>query len=903
MKNLKYYILTLLGAASLFFTGCKDDEPAESKAILSAESEILVPGIASTKTVTIYADGRWEADVTDDWLSIEPSNGNGTMDITLSVAQNTDLSEREGKIVVIGASTMPQTEITVKQRVDRFAGVGEVSVTKALELTADGLAKISECQVMAVTDNGFVVSDGSSNIFVEKTSSSLVIGKDGVLAVGDKLSLTGDVEAFNSITAIKLYDAFYSSASEVKYPEATDITSTTAYAPGKAEYVTTTVSYGDGGALSSGETKVGYVYNPSSAQIQSYSFHKVGITGFYLGTASDGLYYVLPVDIQDIEMEAVPLLVFEIGTDDFYNTYKGTYGTTHSFPAKTGSGFIKYIPYDLDNTDPDGVFKMDIDPSSAHYDDPRCTGPWPEDYWLFESDAAVKANTEFNIKFGARTSATGHKYWILEYLDGKVWKTAGTPKFSTDMPSQVEYTAAMNSDGKTNVIVNENFKITKNMDQLKVRFRCVANWQANGKGALAKRNTGSARLSIRSNTGSATPVTAPQPGIYVTKMGDGVESGEPDPVEAKLEVSTDLLTFEGTPGAPATFTVSSDQAFTLKSDASWLTLTPEAGIAGTPAEITVTCEPSTLSSLRQAKITVISGLSTAVVNVVQSAAGGNLDPLISLSSGNSISIPSDGGDFTVNVQANVSYEVQINGDWIAPKPSPTVSSIVSTSSHSYSVGANTSGDNRIGTIRFYNTANNLEAVLTVSQTPKGTVAFSDNFDWVAPFVQWDKDNKRTQGDSMKDKKTVNIGTSYSIPGFVDAFTAKGYEALFPSSKTVYVCEGNYLKFSKTSNVNGIRLPAVTLGASGNMIVSFDWGKNASDVFNLVVEVEGKGTINGEKKVEYTNDYWTWKTESFMVKGADADTRVIVHPTDYTGSVASTKILHRWFLDNVKIEVL
>ncbi len=903
MKNLKYYILTLLGAASLFFTGCKDDEPAESKAILSAESEILVPGIASTKTVTIYADGRWEADVTDDWLSIEPSNGNGTMDITLSVAQNTDLSEREGKIVVIGASTMPQTEITVKQRVDRFAGVGEVSVTKALELTADGLAKISECQVMAVTDNGFVVSDGSSNIFVEKTSSSLVIGKDGALAVGDKLSLTGDVEAFNSITAIKLYDAFYSSASEVKYPEATDITSTTAYAPGKAEYVTTTVSYGDGGALSSGETKVGYVYNPSSAQIQSYSFHKVGITGFYLGTASDGLYYVLPVDIQDIEMEAVPLLVFEIGTDDFYNTYKGTYGTTHSFPAKTGSGFIKYIPYDLDNTDPDGVFKMDIDQSSAHYDDPRCTGPWPEDYWLFESDAAVKANTEFNIKFGARTSATGHKYWILEYLDGKVWKTAGTPKFSTDMPSQVEYTAAMNSDGKTNVIVNENFKITKNMDQLKVRFRCVANWQANGKGALAKRNTGSARLSIRSNTGSATPVTAPQPGIYVTKMGDGVESGEPDPVEAKLEVSTDLLTFEGTPGAPATFTVSSDQAFTLKSDASWLTLTPEAGIAGTPAEITVTCEPSTLSSLRQAKITVTSGLSTAVVNVVQSAAGGNLDPLISLSSGNSISIPSDGGDFTVNVQANVSYEVQINGDWITPKPSPTVSSIVSTSSHSYSVGANTSGDNRIGTIRFYNTANNLEAVLTVSQTPKGTVAFSDNFDWVAPFVQWDKDNKRTQGDSMGSKTTVNIGSSYSIPGFVDAFTAKGYEALFPSSKTVYVCEGNYLKFSKTSNVNGIRLPAVTLGASGNMIVSFDWGKNASDVFNLVVEVEGKGTINGEKKVEYTNDYWTWKTESFMVKGADADTRVIVHPTDYTGSVASTKILHRWFLDNVKIEVL
>ena len=903
MKNFKYLILSIIGAAGLIFSGCSKDEDSESKAVLPQESQVLLPGTASTKTITIYADGKWKADIDQTWFTISPTSGYGTVEVTLTAEANTEAGDREGKIFIVGASSLGEVDIKVTQRGDPYSSVAESSLADAAALPAGSKVRLAKSTVAAIINEGFVVTDGTTSMFVQKTPQTLLSLKDSSLAVGDHVIVTGDVAAFNGINSVSGYDVFYQSHGEVVYPETVDISSASGYAPSTVQYVTTTVSYGDGGALSNGETKVGYVFQPASSQVQTYAFHKVGITGFYIGTASDGLYYVLPVDIQDIEMEAVPLLVFEIGTDDFYNTYKDTYGATRSFPAKTGSGFIEYVPYDLDNTDPDGKFKMDIDQSGAHYDDPRCTGPWPEDYWLFESDAAVKANTEFNIKFGTRTSATGMKYWILEYLDGKVWKTAGTPKLSTDMPSQVEYTAAMNSDGWTNVIVNENFKITKNMDQLKVRFRCVANWQANGKGALAKRNGGSSRLSIRSNTSSPSPVTCPQPGIYMTKMGDGVESGEPDPVEAKLEVSTDLLTFEGTPAAPATFTVSSDQNFSLKSDASWLTLTPASGQAGTPSEISVTCEPSTLSSLRQAKITITSGLSTAVVNVVQSAAGGNLDPLISLSSGNSVSIPSEGGDFRVDVQANVSYDVQINGDWITPVPSPAVFSIVSTTSRAFSVGANTSGDNRTGTIRFYNTAHNLEAVLTVTQTPKGTIVFSDNFDWVAPFVQMDKDSGHKQGDSMKDKATVNIGSSYNLAGFVDAFTQKGYEALFPASKTIYVCEGNYLKFSKTSNVNGIRLPSVTLGASGNMIVSFDWGRNGGDVFNLVVEVEGNGTINGEKKVEYTNDEWTWKTESFMVKGADADTRVIVHPTDYTGAVSKTKILHRWFLDNVQIEVL
>ena len=84
--------------------------------------------------------------------------------------------------------------------------------------------------------------------------------------------------------------------------------------------------------------------------------------------------------------------------------------------------------------------------------------------------------------------------------------------------------------------------------------------------------------------------------------------------------------------------------------------------------MTVSCEPSTLSSLRNGSITIKSGTSTYTINVVQSAAGGELDPLISLS-GNNVTVLGEGETFSTSVQANVEYEVEIQGDWISEDPS------------------------------------------------------------------------------------------------------------------------------------------------------------------------------------------------------------------------------------------
>ena len=54
----------------------------------------------------------------------------------------------------------------------------------------------------------------------------------------------------------------------------------------------------------------------------------------------------------------------------------------------------------------------------------------------------------------------------------------------------------MNADGSTNVGIDYIVRYRKNTEHAQFRFRCMANWQANGSGKLAARNGGTARLSV-----------------------------------------------------------------------------------------------------------------------------------------------------------------------------------------------------------------------------------------------------------------------------------------------------------------------------------------------------------------------------------------------------------------------
>ena len=151
-------------------------------------------------------------------------------------------------------------------------------------------------------------------------------------------------------------------------------------------------------------------------------------------------------------------------------------------------GSIAYVSVDKTSIDTDSKFKRIVG-DTGH---PYVTGPWTGDYWLFTLNTGtdVPSGTKAHIKYITRTSKTGPKYWVIEYLDGETWKPAAELKTA----DEVEHNLVMEKDGSTNVTVDVEFTTTAAMPNLQFRQRVVSMIQANGGAALTKPNGGTARI-------------------------------------------------------------------------------------------------------------------------------------------------------------------------------------------------------------------------------------------------------------------------------------------------------------------------------------------------------------------------------------------------------------------------
>ena len=213
-------------------------------------------------------------------------------------------------------------------------------------------------------------------------------------------------------------------------------------------------------------------------------------------------------------------------------------------------------------------------------------------------------------------------------------------------------------------------------------------------------------------------VENPVSGYYRYYVDDIEVMKASEAVDADIQidgVEDNLITFEGTPASPFTFNVTSTSDFSVSSSANWLHIADGDGLAGQLKTVSVTCDPSTLSTLRKAYISVKSGVAVKNINVVQSAAGGELEPLISIASGNSVSLLGQGAEFETRIQANVPFKTEISADWISEIPVTATSSVVETTVKRFKALPNVTGAARNGYIRFYNEDRGIESVLNVSQ--------------------------------------------------------------------------------------------------------------------------------------------------------------------------------------------
>ncbi len=683
------------------------EEIGEAKAVGANESYVVFAATgAPSQTLSVYADGSWAVDVNQPWIEVSPMTGQGMGSITVSVADNATGgvidSPREGTIILQGRFRERRMVITVHQNGDNYYGVEEQTLAQVAALDDDAYAKVPDAQVVALSQNGFIAADESASLYVQGTGPAL----------GDKLSFNGKKISVNGAPAFEMDEFQVNGNSTVVYPEAKDITaSLDGYDPNVTEYVSLSASLVGTTIWVNSNVQIPILDPLESLELGAMDLHKVVFKGYGVGTS------MLVVSAEDGGMDEALIpypLRFKVRVDGI-NYSTATWSETSRIQPVQGLGYIEYVPFDLENTDGNNKYKLDVSDKS-----PRVTGPWPGDYWLFYGNGAIKAGSEVRIAFEARTSATGHKFWLLEFLDGDQWRPACETLTTNETGEEITYSHAMNADGATNVKANYVVKYRKNSEHAQFRFRCLANWQASGAGPLEKRNGGSARLTVTDVTDETY-----QPIIEIVKEGNGVEK---DPVYADIQVDPELLTFNGTPGAPKELTVVSDYDWTISTAYDWLHLDVEGGVAGEETTVTVTCDESELPELREGTIRIVSEDSEKVVHVVQSAAGQMLDPFISVATGNLLEVDAEEGSSDIRVQYNTEYEYAVDADWLTLTPAGS-RALVDWDEYVLTRTANESEAPRTGTIRFYNEAKKLEAVVTVVQEGK-EVIFDNN------LIQW-----------------------------------------------------------------------------------------------------------------------------------------------------------------------
>ena len=994
MKIVKNIIrLCAAALAVLPIIGCSEEEYVKPSALLS-ESSLTFEAIgAEPQSLTIASDEAWFIDVDADWITVDPTSGTNTVDVTVTVTDNVKNgamdAPREGTLTIANNRGY-SIRTVIYQEGDNYLGVEEMPISKIFTLDDGLFAKVAEAQVVALTSDGFVATDESASIYVSYK---------GEITIGDKVSLAGEKVTLYGNAALEAGGVTVKSNAEVTRPEPVDLLSN--LDPSKANVVTyVTVEAGLLGhelkfeqslpvAIKLLDPRAGVV------DIESVNMHNISVKAYVLGL-SDGELTLAVTDVQDN------------GINDSLNAYfYDDFSWMKSYIDASGVRVDDSVgdnnsggeaPNLRSNDALSGLLKALTDKG---YED-------------LNPNSKVIYAQKYYWKFGKTSTATvnNNNGMILPKQDFK-----GDELINVDL--DFDWAAHMTGSGnidKVQIVVELTGKgFFDNGTQISDPFVTTQEkghleWQHATVTAKGVNNT--TRFIIR--PAEYASVTPDQQRWHLDniKIADS-DIPYSDPVYAKVIVSDDVITFEGTPDKPYELKIESDNPWTLTkgSDADWLSLDVIEGPAGEETTVKITCEPSTSSKLRHAVITLASADTRKNIHVVQSAAGGELDPLISISTGNTVEVLGQGAEFTAKIQSNVEFETEINGSWITEVSTPATKAVVETVSKTFKAEPNLTGTDRTGTIRFFK--DNIESVLTVKQAKfepsitvtypgvntiagigetrklnivsnvpftvtapswvklpamnipaagtypvdvtfeanSGTartgqvvfknaeynytytvdvaqaaagVCFFDDFGWLTPLIDTYTAAGGKVGDTIgnkKDDSAINIYgdavKAFTLPAFANA----GYEDMNPSLELIYL-QDKYLKFNKTGGKNtSIRLPKLPLTSATDVTVEFDHaamvqGSGKVDDSGVVVVIEGDGQFeNGTKysdvlKVDQPTGTYSWTHSSAKIKGATANTRLVVvmyrvlvkdDSGNYTGSY-NYKVsgAGRIFIDNINI---
>lgn len=692
------------------FTSCKEEELVKPSALLTESSLTFEAKAEESQSFRIASDSDWMIDVDEPWITVDPMSGSNTMDVNVTVEDNYTggvmNAPRQGLITIMNKRGYKVTT-TIYQNGDAYLGAPEGNVAKVADLDSASRAKVLSATVAAVSTTGFVVTDGTVNMFVD--------GKAEVKA-GDVVDFNGKTSKISGIPSFVLDQVEVKSTAEVTYPTPVAIDKAPSVLPDKVTYVKLTGTL-IGSTLRFADKTTCSLLVPADAEtFNKVNTHKVDVLAYYIG--------VIKKDVT-----VVPVSFVDNGQDESVGV-KLPFRDDFSWLAPYIDAANSKLSEDKKISDCVGTVTSSADGCANLYTTLADNGC--DVIGELRSRGYTDLNPAFKtiylqdayFKFGANKKQSGLTLPLFR-LDGE-----------QDIVVSFKWCSQMQGDGnidKTQLVleIDGPGKVEPASKSDKIS-EPVSHSQSSGKMFWQD-----VMFTIKGAT-TATAISfhpsvfghdgAQESGYYRYYVDDIEVMLASEAVKANINVEgldSDLITFEGTPEAPYTFKVSSDVDFNVSASANWLHIENGSGLAGETKTVSVTCDPSELSVLRKGEITIKSGVTSRKIQVVQSAAGQELDPFISIKEGNSVEVLGQGAEFAVTVQANTSFETKIDADWIQLLPSTTAK--VEWTPLKFKAAANLTGVARTGTVRFVK--GTIESVLTVKQDkfePSIKVTTTDN---------------------------------------------------------------------------------------------------------------------------------------------------------------------------------
>ena len=510
-------VSAVAAAFALLFASC-NKEPVENvaKAVLGDQSVMTFAAKSpSPQTVTVVSDGPWQSK-TPDWITVDPTTGDGVVTVTVTAQENVDgsgmLEPRKDTIFFAGKTKASRLMIMVSQEGDAYRNAEHLTLDKVATL-ADGKAFVlDDATVAAVSSAGYVLNSGATNVYVKDASS---------VKVGDKVSVKGLKGSINNVPAITTVDGLtVKSSGSFEYPEARNLNDEIATYKGEViDYVVVNGVVIGGNLLvtvNDVDYSVKQVDCPADLSISKLTGNKVELRGYTCGQLGANMFGIITTAFKDNGPSVVPrpdkLLYakwrFTATTMTAYEQFFG--GTSGKLDATEGNGGL-YVPSNVEGNGKIEYYQVDktaidinnkasrIIGGTGH---PYVTGAWPGDYWLFSAtdNYEYPAGTNLHIKYLTRVSATGQRYWMLEYFDGNEWKPADEYPIETETESGTN--AQYNfKEPTSNIAVECVWTLAAPCREPMFRMRCVANAQANDKGPLANPNGGTCRIADNGDDG------------------------------------------------------------------------------------------------------------------------------------------------------------------------------------------------------------------------------------------------------------------------------------------------------------------------------------------------------------------------------------------------------------------